>query len=55
MSMGLLFWAIMILSLIFGAWNWHSGGGPYGPLGSNLLLWILLGLLGWAVFGAPIK
>lgn len=54
MSMGLLFWVLMLLSLIFGWWNWQSGH-PYGPIGNNLLLVVLLALLGWAVFGAPIK
>lgn len=54
MSMGILFWVLMIVSLIFGFLG-HRLGGAYGPIGNNLLLWILLALLGWAVFGAPIK
>jgi len=57
MAMGLMFWILMLLWLVFGFWwNWASiQGGQYGPLGSNLLLFILLLLLGWHAFGAPIK
>ena len=55
MSMGLLFWILMLIWLIFGvAHNWGAVPGPYGPWGHSLLLFILLLLLGWQVFGAPI-
>ena len=51
MTMGLLFWILMLLWLLFGLWsNWPN----YRPLGNNLLLFILLLLLGWKAFGAPI-
>jgi hypothetical protein len=53
MSFGLLFWILMLLWFIFGMWS-HFGAVPYGPLGSNLLLFILLLLLGWKVFGAAL-
>jgi hypothetical protein len=52
--MGLLFWILMLLWLLFGLWNYHSPMS-YGPLGSNLLLFVLLLLLGWQAFGAPLK
>ena len=59
MKIGLLFWLLMILWLLFGLWSyWPAGsGGPiaYGPVGGSLLLFILLGLLGWMVFGAPLQ
>jgi hypothetical protein len=55
MTIGLLFWILMLLSLIFGWWNWRGNAGPYGPVGNNLLLLVILALLGWKVFGAPIK
>lgn len=55
MSIGLLFWLLMILSLIFGWFSWSGRAGDYGPWGTNLLLFILLALLGWAVFGAPVR
>jgi len=56
MTIALLFWILMLLWLLFG-FMYNSGivPGPYGPWGHSLLLFILLLLLGWASFGAPIK
>ena len=53
MSIGFLFWLLMILWLIFGMWSvWPAAGQPnWRPVGGNLLLWILLFILGWRVFG----
>jgi hypothetical protein len=53
--MGLLFWILMLIWLVFGLVVWRGTLGIYGPLGSTLLLFILFLLLGWQVFGAPIK
>lgn len=53
MTFGLVFWILMLLWAVFSAWSWHTNP-PYGPLGSNVLLFILFLLLGWKVFGAPI-
>jgi hypothetical protein len=56
MTLGLLFWLLMVIWLIFGfAWNWGALPGAYGPWGHSLLLFILLLLLGWATFGAPLR
>lgn len=57
MAMGLMFWILMLLWLVFGLWsNWPAvSGGQWQPLGSSLLLFILLLLLGWHAFGAPIR
>jgi hypothetical protein len=61
MTIGFLFWLLMILWLIFGLWcSWPAAapdGSPraYWPLGGNLLLFILLFLLGWRVFGFVIQ
>jgi hypothetical protein len=59
-KIGFVFWLLMILWLIFGLFAiWPQGGftGPaaYGPLGSNLLLFVLLFILGWKCFGFPIQ
>ncbi len=53
MSIGLLFWILMILWVIFGAWyrSTPTAFGPYGWAGDWLLLFVLFGLLGWRVFG----
>jgi hypothetical protein len=51
MPLGLAFWILMLLWLVFGLW--HAWPNYYG-LGGNLLLFILLLLLGWKVFGTPL-
>jgi hypothetical protein len=58
MQKGLLFWVLMLLWLIFGLWvAWPAGGGSqaFGPVGVNLLLFILIALLGWKAFGPPVQ
>jgi hypothetical protein len=45
----------MLIWLVFGfAWHFGAVPGPYGPLGSTLLLFILFMLLGYKVFGPPL-
>ena len=56
MSLGLAFWILMLIWLIFGLVSGYQPGlvGGYGFYGHTLLLFVLLGLLGWHAFGAPI-
>jgi len=54
MSIGLAFWILMLIWLVFGI-AWHFGlVGTFGPFGGALLVFILFGLLGWKVFGPPL-
>lgn len=57
MPMGILFWVIMLIWFLFGLyWNGNElKSGNYGFFGSNLMLFILLLLLGWKLFGAPLQ
>lgn len=56
MTRGLLFWILMILWLIFSFYfYWPAAGTGYLVLGGPVLIFVLLALLGWQVFGAPIK
>jgi len=58
MTIGFLFWLIMLLWLIFGLyWNWPNQPGPagFGHIGGHLLIFVLLFLLGWKAFGFPIQ
>jgi Na+/proline symporter len=57
MPIGVLFWVLMIFWFLFGLyWNRRDiAGGNYGLAGGNLVLFILLALLGWNAFGAPLK
>lgn len=51
MTLGNAFWVLMLVWLIFGSWRcWPDRN----VIGGNLLLFILLSLLGWHAFGAPI-
>ena len=52
MSMGLLFWIIMVIWLLGHAWLVN---GDWRAISVNLVPWILFLLLGWQVFGAPIR
>ena len=56
MTIGLLFWILMLFWLVFGfAYHWGAVPGAYGPWGHSLLLFVLLLLLGWQAFGAPLR
>jgi hypothetical protein len=56
MTIGFLFWLLMVLWFVFGLyWNGAPNGGNMGVWGGNLLLFILLFLLGWRVFGFVIQ
>lgn len=52
MNLQLLFWVLYLVALIFGAYT-NRASLP-GWAGGSLLHFILIGILGWAVFGAAI-
>jgi len=58
MSIGFLFWLLVILWAVFGVvLNWGRGGAPFGYrpfLGHVLLPFILFCILGYHAFGWPI-
>jgi len=55
MSFALLFWILMLLWLLLSLrGNWPFSGENIYPIGGSLLLFILVGLLGWHAFGPPI-
>ena len=56
MSMGLMFWVLMLLWFVFSLVSAFGGSaiGQYGPAVNSVLLFILFVLLGWKVFGQPI-
>jgi len=56
MSLGLIYWLCMLIWLVFGLWtNWPVSAANARPIGGTVLLFILLLVIGWAVFGSPIK
>jgi hypothetical protein len=50
MPLAIAFWVLMIVWAVFQA----PFAQPY-PWGGKAVFFILLGILGWATFGAPIK
>lgn len=56
MSLGLLFWILMLLWLIgYGYGTFRTENPAWPIIGPNILLFILLVCLGWKVFGSPIQ
>lgn len=52
MSAGIWFWIIFVISIIFGFWSvwpFERKSGIY------LVVYILIGLLGWRVFGPVVQ
>lgn len=55
MPLGILFWVLYLLAIVIGWWSnagqpdWPRRAGFYG------ILWLLVGILGWAVFGPAVK
>lgn len=58
MNIATWFWVLMVISLLFGVfgmWNRTTPTpNPWAPWAFSLLLWVLLGLLGWGIFGAAV-
>ncbi len=57
MTIGFIYWLILLLWLLFGLYNGRTdlAGGNLLPFGGNLILFVLFFLLGWSCFGWPIK
>jgi len=53
MTIGFIFWLLMLLWLVFGVWAYRSA--PNWPVaGGSVFVLVLLFLLGWKTFGWPI-
>jgi hypothetical protein len=53
MTLSILFWVLYLLCVVFGMWSGYAPGQPYSFKWGfgGLLIWVLVGILGWAVFG----
>jgi len=54
MSKGLAFWVIMLILFVFGAWGGFAYPLNHYFLGVSFVIFVLLFLLGWQVFGFPV-
>lgn len=52
MSLGLLFWILMLLWVLGYGWAWQ--GTPWPQRAPGLLMFFIILVLGWHAFGAPI-
>lgn len=53
MTAGQWFWIVYVIFFIFGGWiAWPYGGRA---IGATVVIMLLIGLLGWGVFGPPLK
>jgi hypothetical protein len=57
MTIAVWFWVLYVLSLFLGAWSNYDPALPlwYRRGAAWFMVWVLIGLLGWGAFGAPIK
>jgi hypothetical protein len=57
MGANVWFWLLWVITLLFGVWGmnpWRPAGASWA-VGSWLILFILIGILGLAEFGSPIR
>ena len=57
MPLSYLWWVIYILSLLVGLWGWYEPAPSpwFRRAGGYIILWVLVGMLGWRVFGSAVK
>jgi hypothetical protein len=55
MSIGLLFWVLFVIAIVFGAWGRTVNGQAYWANYNGWVFVVLLFLLGWRVFGFVIQ
>ncbi len=49
------FWIIYVIVALFGGLWGFNNGGDRRYLGGGIVIYILIGLLGWGMFGSPLK
>jgi hypothetical protein len=50
------FWGIYVLCLLLGGWGYYDGTAVgYRRFGGYFVLWALVGILGYSVFGSVVK
>jgi hypothetical protein len=52
MPLAIAFWVVYLISLVVSSWSWWPFTRERGPI---FLVWLLLFMLGWKVFGFPLQ
>jgi len=57
MTLSMWFWIFFVLALLLTGWRDYESNqpNPFRRWGGSLFLFVLFGLLGWAVFGSAVK
>jgi hypothetical protein len=55
MTRGLAYWILMIIWLVIGVVMHFGLIGSYGIIGFAAIPFLLFGLVGWQVFGPPVR
>lgn len=57
MPLNILFWVIYIVCLLAAFWAYYEPGQPawFRRAGGYAVLWVLVGILGWRVFGPAVR
>jgi len=57
MPLSILFWVIYVVALLFSFWGYYEPGQPmwFRRASGSIILWVLVGILGYRVFGSVIK
>jgi hypothetical protein len=56
MPRNLLFWGLYLICILFGFWLVGPADQPwYRRTGLHIVLWILIGMLGWQIFGPAVR
>ena len=55
MTLSLLFWILMLLWVVFYGVGWRNSPAPWPQAAPGILLFIIVLVLGWQVFGSPIR
>lgn len=57
MPLGVLFWVIYVVTLILGFWANYDAAQPlwWRRASGLFVLWVLVGILGWKVFGPVVN
>jgi|HubBroStandDraft_1064217.scaffolds.fasta_scaffold3366928_1 hypothetical protein len=57
MPLSVLFWVIYILAILFSWWGYYTPSDPawFRRAGGMTVIWVLVGILGYRVFGPAIR